>query len=244
MKIKELIMVKYQSRPNRFTIEFMNDKKEKELAHLHDPGRLKELLIKNTDVLVKYVPDYSEKNRKTKYDVIAIKFQNNWVLLNSGYHNMLVSELIEKHSIEELKEYQVFKPEYTYGNSRLDFLLKDNEDNDMFLEVKGCTLVVDSEAKFPDAPTTRGKKHVDELINIKHDGLNSSIIILVLQNNAKTFTPNYETDPQFSKSLKEAYDSNVKIFPTHIRTSYANNELKLEYDKILPITFRKNKKTI
>lgn len=237
MEINELILVKYHSRPNRFTIEFINDKNV-ELAHLHDPGRLKELLIENTDVLIKYVPDYKEKNRKTKFDVVAIKYQKNWVLLNSSYHNKLVHELIDKKIINELKEYHIFKPEYTYGNSRLDFLLKDCEDNELFVEVKGCTLVVDSIAKFPDAPTIRGKKHVDELIQIRNDGYDSTIIILVLQNTAKIFAPNYETDPEFSKSLEKAYENNVTILPVHIITSYKNNSLNLTYDKIIPLNFK------
>ena len=85
--------------------------------------------------------------------------------------------------------------------------------------------------------TKRGKKHVDELIKIRKKSLNAAIIILVLQNNAKSFTPNYETDKDFSDSLKEAYENNVKIYPIHIKTEYKNNNLLLRYNKILPIKF-------
>ncbi|MEE1118243.1 MAG: DNA/RNA nuclease SfsA [Methanosphaera sp.] len=237
MKISNLILVKFISRPNRFTIKFKNEKNETELAHLHDPGRLKELLVSNADVLIKYVPTYKKTSRKTKYDVIAIKYQNEWVLLNSSYHNKLVSEILTDKLINEIEDFNIFKPEYSYGNSRLDFLLKDNKDNELFLEVKGCTLVEKGIAKFPDAPTKRGKKHVDELIKIRKKSLNAAIIILVLQNNAKSFTPNYETDKDFSDSLKEAYENNVKIYPIHIKTEYKNNNLLLRYNKILPIKF-------
>lgn len=237
MKISSLIKVKYISRPNRFTVEFKNEKNEIELAHLHDPGRLKELLIADTDILIKYIPTYKKTGRKTKYDVISAKYQGEWVLLNSSYHNQLVSEIIKGKKINEIKDFHIHKPEYTYKNSRLDFLLKDDMNNDLYLEVKGCTLVEEGLAKFPDAPTKRGKKHVDELIKIRKKSLNSAIIILILQNTAKFFTPNFETDKAFSDSLKEAYENDVKIFPIHIITEYKTNTLHLTYDKILPITF-------
>lgn len=239
MEIDNLIMVKYLSRPNRFTIEFKNYEDKIDLAHLHDPGRLKELLIEDTDVLIRYVTTYKDTGRKTKYDVVAIKYENEWVLLNSSYHNDIVAELIDEKKICELKDFKVHKKEYTYGNSRLDFLLSDSENNRMFLEVKGCTLVENGLAKFPDAPTLRGKKHVDELVKIRKEGLSASIIILVLQNSAKSFTPNYETDPDFSNSLKKAFDEKVMILPAHIMTRYEKNKLILEYEDILEFEFKK-----
>lgn len=237
MKIENLISGKYISRPNRFTITFKTDKNSIETAHLHDPGRLKELLIEDTPVLLKYVPTYKQTGRKTKYDVIGIYYNDEWLLLNSSFHNRLVKELLNNNEINELKEFNVVKPEYTYGNSRFDFLLKDDEDNRMFLEVKGCTLVTDKEARFPDAPTSRGKKHVDELTEIRREGTYATIIILILQNSAEYFTPNYETDPDFSQSLEKAYENDVLILPVHIITEFENHCLKFYYDKILPLIF-------
>lgn len=225
------------SRPNRFTVEFKTTEGMYEIAHLHDPGRLKELLLENVEILVRYIPPYKKSGRKTKYDVIGIKYLNEWVLLNSSFHNHLVKELIENKEIKELEKYHIHKPEYTYGNSRLDFLLKDDNNNELFLEVKGCTLVVNHLAKFPDAPTVRGKKHVDELIKIQKENKKGNIIILVLQNTAEKFSPNYETDPEFSLSLETAYKTGVSIYPIHIITKYENKSLELVYDKILPIKF-------
>ena len=238
MKINDLLLVNYISRPNRFTVEFKNNEKNIELAHLHDPGRLKELLIENTEMLVKYVPTYKKTGRKTKYDVIAVKYLDNWVLLNSSFHNKIVSELIDDKTIDELSNFHVYKPEYSYGNSRLDFLLKDNDENKMFLEVKGCTLVVNDLAMFPDAPTTRGKKHLTELIRIKKEGLCSSVIILVLQNSAKYFSPNYKTDIDFSETFEEACANGLTVLPVHMTTKYEKNSLIIEYDNILPIKLR------
>lgn len=237
MIITDLIPVKYVSRPNRFTIEFKNDENKIDLAHLHDPGRLNELLVENADVLIKYVPTYKKTGRKTMYDVVATKYEDDWVLLNSSYHNDFVQKLIDEKRIDILREFHVHTREITYGNSRLDFLLKDDDDNDMFLEVKGCTLVVDSIAKFPDAPTQRGKKHVEELTDIRREGLLSSVLILVLQNSAKIFSPNYATDPEFSESLELAYENDVNILATHILTSFIDSSLILSYDKLLPVKF-------
>lgn len=233
MIIPNLTKARYKSRPNRFTIEFEDNDNNIQLAHLHDPGRLKELLIENTEILVEYVSNYNKTNRKTKYNMIAIKYNDNWVLLNSSFHNRLVDELISGKIIKPLDKYHVNKAEYTYGNSRLDFLLSDDNDNDLYLEVKGCTLIINNVAKFPDAPTTRGTKHVNELINIKKEGKDSAIIILVLQNNADIFTPNYDTDPEFSKTLTKAYDIGVQIYPVHIITEYHDDCIELKYDNIL-----------
>ncbi|MBR0471373.1 MAG: DNA/RNA nuclease SfsA [Methanosphaera sp.] len=238
MIIEDLILGKYISRPNRFTVTFKNEENNIEIAHLHDPGRLKELLIEDTPILLRYVPTYNKTGRKTKYDVIGIYYDDEWLLLNSSFHNKLVQELIDNKEIPQLKDFHIEKPEYTYGKSRLDFLLKNDNNDELFLEVKGCTLVIDGEARFPDAPTSRGKKHVEELINIKRDGKLSCIIILILQNKAEFFTPNYDTDPDFSLSLEEAYNSGVQILPTHIITRFEGNTLKLYYNQILPLYFR------
>lgn len=240
MIIENLTCVRYKSRPNRFTVEFIDNNDEIQLAHLHDPGRLKELLIENVPILVEYVEDYHKTNRKTKYNMIGVYYEDYWVLLNSSFHNKLVEELISERKIKSLTDYEIYKPEYTYGNSRLDFLLKNKKDNPLYLEVKGCTLVIDSVAMFPDAPTIRGTKHLNELINIKKENKDSAVIILVLQNSAKTFMPNYNTDENFANTLKEAYNEKVTILPVHITTSYKNNNLILEYDKILPLKFPDN----
>ncbi len=235
MEIKNLKIGYFISRPNRFTVEFKDKLGNIELAHLHDPGRLKELLINNTEILIEYVPNYKKTNRKTKYNMIAIKYNENWVLLNSGFHNKIVEELIINKNIKGLEKYQVNKREYTHGKSRFDFLLSDENNNLMFLEVKGCTLVVNNLAKFPDAPTTRGTRHVLELTDIKKNGIESSVVILILQNSAKEFTPNKETDPDFSNALKEAYKANVNIFPFQMLTEYKDNILYLKPNKLLPL---------
>ena len=238
MKITNLFEGTFISRPYRFTVEFKDSKDEVELAHLHDPGRLKELLLPETRILVRFDENYKKKKRKTKYDLIAVKNDDDWVLLNSSFHNSLVREFIDAKLIVELKDYHVYKAEYTYGKSRLDFLLKNENDEEMFLEVKGCTLNVNRTGKFPDAPTTRGRKHVEELIKIKHEGFESSIVILVLHNKSKSFTPNYETDPDFARCIEKASNEKINILPVHTVTSYDKNTLSIEYDRVLNLVLK------
>lgn len=238
MKITNLIEGSFVSRPNRFTVEFRINNKKQELAHLHDPGRLKELLIPETKILVRYVEDYKKTNRKTKYDMIAVKNDDDWVLLNSSFHNKIVQEFIDEKKIQKLEEYHVERAEYTYGNSRLDFLLTDKNNEKMFLEVKGCTLNIDKTAIFPDAPTKRGTKHVEELIQIKQEGYESTIVILILHNKTEEFTPNYNTDPDFSRSLEKAYHEKINILPVHTHTFFKNNTLTVTYDKIIDLVLK------
>jgi sugar fermentation stimulation protein A len=169
MKIPGLLRGNFQERPNRFTVIF-NSHGKTEKAHLRDPGRLKELLNSGVSLLLR--PAQNQRNRKTRYDVMAVWKNDKWVVINSGLHSDLAAALIETDLIPVFSNFQVQKREYTYGKSRLDFLLSTKDstpslEDKMLLEVKGCTLVEDGLAMFPDAPTTRGKRHVEELIHAK-----------------------------------------------------------------------------
>ena len=95
----------------------------------------------------------------------------------------------------------------------------------MLVEVKGCTLVENELARFPDAPTTRGKKHVEELINALNHEFKSAILILILKEDAKEFSPNYDTDPDFSHALKRAWENGVKIVPFVFKSEYNQNTI-------------------
>ncbi|KLO21076.1 sugar fermentation stimulation protein [Marinitoga sp. 1197] len=197
-------------RVNRYLAKILiNDKIED--VHVHDPGRLKELLYKNNSVLIKRV--YNPK-RKTKYDLIAAKKFKEFVLVNSIYHRYIAENILRK-------KYKNLKPEVKYNNSRIDFLANEK----IWIEIKGCTLSENNIAKFPDAPTKRGLKHLNELIELKEKGYESHIYFLVFST-AEYFSPNYETDPEFSKKLIEAYKKGVKIFP--LLFSFKNNLIIFE----------------
>jgi sugar fermentation stimulation protein A len=233
MIIKDLIQGKFVERPNRFIVIFEIKSGSTEIAHLRDPGRLKELLIPGVKLLIrKALPN---PKRKTKYDVIAVFNQNIWVLINSGFHSDIAEELIESNLIMEISDYSIQRREYTYGKSRIDFILTNQDKVKMLLEVKGCTLVEDGIAKFPDAPTLRGKKHLGELSHSMDDGFNATVLFLIIRNDALEFTPNKPMDPDFTDALIEANRKGVHIIAYSFMNIYKNNKLHIEPFKRIKI---------
>lgn len=223
MMISNLISGNFIERPNRFTVVFgIDDKLEK--AHLKDPGRLRELLTPNAKLLLEAASDLSD--RKTKYDVVAVLKDDVWVIINSGFHSDIAADLIESGKIKEFKGYFVEKREYTHGKSRIDFLLSNNE-KEMLVEVKGCTLVKNGVALFPDAPTSRGRKHIKELTRAKKEGLDSAVLFLIMREDALEFSPNYKMDPDFSRALLDAYQNGVLVIAYSFRNIYKKDNLKI-----------------
>jgi sugar fermentation stimulation protein A len=129
------------------------------------------------------------------------------------------------YMIEDL-HYTHFIKEYHYGNSRIDFLLKN--DAKCLLEVKGCTLIKDGMALFPDAPTGRGRKHIEELIEAKKDGYRAAILFLIMRKDAMAFAPNEGMDPRFTESLKNAFDTGMGILLYAIEFDGRNFSLRGE----------------
>ena len=196
----------FLSRPNRFTAMIKVDDKTLRL-HLRDPGRLTELLIPGREVIFRRIDDPS---RKTRGEVMGIRSDGTWVLVNSSLHSKIAKWLIEADHIEELRGWNIEKAEWKYGKSRIDFLLTRVRERGL-LEVKECTLVRKGVALFPDSPTERGSRHVLELINAKKEGFNASILFLVLRGDATEFSPNWDTDPKFSRNLVLAHKTGVNV---------------------------------
>ncbi|AEX84486.1 sugar fermentation stimulation protein [Marinitoga piezophila KA3] len=197
IKIESLQTGTFIDRPNRYLakIEINNEIHE---VHVHDPGRLKELLYSGNEVLIKSV---SNKKRKTKWDLIAAKKDNKYVLVNSMYHRYIAQKMLEKR-------FEKLQAEVKYNNSRIDFL--GNEKT--WIEVKGCTLSINGIALFPDAPTKRGTKHLNELIELKEKGYETEVYILVFSK-AEVFSPNFKTDKLFAKTFYKAINKGVKVHP-------------------------------
>ena len=195
-KIPELMNGIFLSRPNRFIGE-IEYKGEVETAHIHDPGRLKELLIKGVDVLFTY------SKGKLKYYIKAVRIEDEWVLIDTALHSKIAMKVFE--FLPEFSDVKEIRKEVNIGNSRIDFVL-----DNVPLEVKGVSLVKDGLALFPDAPTKRGARHVREII--EHNG----IILLLVVRQAKSFCPNWEMDPKFSNNLSEARRKGIQIIPVQI----------------------------
>ena len=222
------------ARPNRFlAIVEIDDNgiKRQEKAHVHDPGRLIDILYPGNRLLLRKA---SNPNRKTGWDVIAGRVGDEWVLINSAFHRQISQWVLENRVIDELKDIDKIVPEQKFGDSRLDFLLEESGKK-TWVEVKGCTLAVDNVSMFPDAPTTRGKRHVEELIRAVDEGNDAAIIILVLRSDAGCFTPNWKIDPDFTKTMMRAVEKGVMVFP--LQFIFDNNNIY--YQSEIPLCLEK-----
>lgn len=195
---------KFLSRPNRFIANVEIDGKA-EVCHVKNTGICKELLIEGCTVWLEHS---DSESRKTAFDLVAVEKGDRLINMDSQAPNKAVGEwLREKMPFGE--GFSVY-PEKKYGNSRFDFYLE-SQDRKIFMEVKGCTLEKDGVVLFPDAPTLRGVKHIEELSHCLDEGYESYIMILVQMSDVKYFTPNYDTHPEFGEALEKASRKGVKI---------------------------------
>ena len=215
MKYLKTLQAKFIDRPNRF-IAHVDLNGIVETAHVKNTGRCKELLIKGVTVILE---ESDNESRKTKYDLIAV-YKENFGLINidSQAPNKVAKEWLES------KDYTYIKPEYTYGNSRIDFYME-KDDRKYLMEVKGCTLERDGIGYFPDAPTERGVKHIYELIKAKEDGYEVSLAFVIQMEGVNEVLPNIETHPEFGVAIDDAKKAGVNIVFIKCRV-YEN---RLEY---------------
>ena len=201
MKYNQVIEGIFVDRPNRF-IAHVNVDGIIETVHVKNTGRCKELLLPGVKVILE-VPE--KKERKTKYDLIGV-YKKNFGLINidSQAPNKVAKEWLEN------KGYEYIKPEYTYGQSRIDFYME-NKGEKYLMEVKGCTLERDGIGYFPDAPTERGIKHIHELIKAKKEGYNAILAFVIQMEGVCEVRPNVETHPEFGDAISEAKEAGVKI---------------------------------
>ena len=215
MKYLKTLQAKFIDSPNRF-IAHVDLNGIVETVHVKNTGRCKELLIKGVTVILE---ESDNESRKTKYDLIAV-YKENFGLINidSQAPNKVAKEWLES------KDYTYIKPEYTYGNSRIDFYME-KDDRKYLMEVKGCTLERDGIGYFPDAPTERGVKHIYELIKAKEDGYEVSLAFVIQMEGVNEVLPNIETHPEFGVAIDDAKKAGVNIVFIKCRV-YEN---RLEY---------------
>ena len=215
MKYLKTLQATFIDRPNRF-IAHVDLNGIVETVHVKNTGRCKELLIKGVTVILE---ESDNESRKTKYNLIAV-YKENFGLINidSQAPNKVAKEWLES------KDYTYIKPEYTYGNSRIDFYME-KDDRKYLMEVKGCTLERDGIGYFPDAPTERGVKHIYELIKAKEDGYEVSLAFVIQMEGVNEVLPNIETHPEFGVAIDDAKKAGVNIVFIKCRV-YEN---RLEY---------------
>ena len=197
----------FKARPNRFIAEVEVDG-NLEIAHVPNTGRCKELLVENAVVWLK---PSDNPNRKTKFSLHFVENKGVLVSLYSQQANSIVYDAVVDGKINELSGYDYHQREKTVDNSRIDIYLENSNGDSCFVEVKGVTLIIDGEARFPDAPTERGAKHLKELIKLKKEGNRCCVFFLIQHPAGEFFRPNWENDPIFSQTLNEAYAEGVEI---------------------------------
>ena len=197
----------FLKRPIRYIAEVVVNN-EIQIAHVPNTGRCKELLVEDAIVWLK--PSDNPK-RKTKFTLLFVENRGHLVSIYSQQANEIVYDAIINDRINELSGYDFHQREKTIDNSRIDIYLSNENGEECFVEVKGVTLVVGVEARFPDAPTERGTKHLNELIKLKKEGFRTAVFFLMQHPLAESYRPNWDNDPLFSKTLNEAYENGVEI---------------------------------
>ncbi len=201
MKYNKIIKAVFCDRPNRFIAD-VKIGEELVRVHVKNTGRCKELLIPGVEVILE---KSDNPNRKTPYDLIAVYKEGlGLVNIDSQAPNKVVYEYLLT------KNFDLIKPEYTYGNSRVDFYME-RGDKKYLMEVKGCTLEVEGVGYFPDAPTERGVKHLKELTAAARKGYKAYIAFVIQMEGVEKVLPNKATHPEFAEAYYEALEAGVEV---------------------------------
>ena len=201
MKYSNIVKGTFLDRPNRFIAHVELDGK-RETVHVKNTGRCRELLLPGAEV---WLTAPGTEGRKTKYDLVTVRKENGLLVnIDSQAPNAVVKEWLEK------QQYDAVVPEYTYGDSRIDFYMERGAERTL-MEVKGCTLEREGIGYFPDAPTDRGVKHLRELAKAVKDGYQAALAFAIQMDGIKEVRPNIQTHPEFGTAMQKARDAGVEI---------------------------------
>ena len=221
MRYNAILEAKFISRPNRFIAKVMLDGKEI-TVHVKNTGRCRELLIPGCRVLLEKA---SNPERKTPFDLVAVEKDGRLINIDSQAPNAVVREwLLSKN------EYSFVKPEYKYGDSRIDFYMEKGDEK-YLMEVKGCTLFIDGVGYFPDAPTERGAKHLRELAGAISEGYQTAVAFVIQGEGITEVRPNMATDPEFAAAFEEARAAGVKVIFYLCRVTEDSLEITEEVER-------------
>lgn len=204
MKYDNVVEGRFIDRPNRF-IAHVEIEGRTETVHVKNTGRCRELLKPGAAV---YLEKSKNSERKTAYDLIAVKKGEKLVNMDSQAPNKAAEEWLHKKLL--FPDLVLVRPETKYGNSRFDFYIETKQDK-IFMEVKGVTLEEDGRVRFPDAPSERAVKHVKELAEAAAAGYQAYVLFVIQMKGVRSFSPNWEMHPEFAESLLQASRSGVKV---------------------------------
>lgn len=222
MKYEHIVPGTFISRPNRFIAHVSirrgdSDREETVVCHVKNTGRCRELLLPGAAVLLQFHPEAAALGRKTEYSLIGVYKERDGehllINMDSQAPNQVAAEWLDTTPLSPYTLKHI-RREVTYGQSRFDLafdLVSDAEKRPAFMEVKGVTLEEDDVAKFPDAPTERGVKHIMELAEAAKAGYEAYILFVIQMKGIREFTPNRKTHPQFGDALCLAEKAGVHI---------------------------------
>ncbi len=231
MIYSKIVHGKFIDRPNRF-IAHVEVEGKIETVHVKNTGRCRELLLPGVEVVLE---DFRQNpgKRRTLFDLIAVykiypeHLEKKPVLINmdSQAPNKVVFEWLKQQQKNNEPLFSVIHPEYTYGQSRVDFYLENTDHEKILMEVKGCTLEVDGQGYFPDAPTERGVKHLRELAAAQQAGYKCYLTFVIQVPGVVFVMPNNKTHPEFGQALEEAKAAGVEVL--YLQCDVKDNELKI-----------------
>ena len=204
MQYGKILPARFLSRPNRFVAR-VEAEGEELVCHVKNTGRCRELLVPGATVWLEESPNPS---RKTKFDLIAVEKGDRLINMDAQAPNKVFGEWAAAGGFRE--GLTLLRPETTYGSSRFDFYWESSKSRG-FVEVKGVTLEEDGVVRFPDAPTLRGVKHLDELAKAREAGYEAAVCFVIQMENVRWFAPNDETHPEFGQALLRAAQAGVEI---------------------------------
>ena len=225
MKYGEVREALFLRRKNRFVADVMLPEAGEVAVHVKNTGRLRELLLPGARVILAKADNPA---RKTPYDLIGVYRKEKdgterLFNIDSQAPNAVVREWLERQGFD------LVRPEYTWGNSRMDFYMErqnGTENPERYLmEVKGCTLDRDGIGYFPDAPTERGVKHLYELAKASAAGYHAFLAFVIQMEGVLEVRPNTETHPEFAEALQAAEQAGVQVL--HLRTIVRPDSLEV-----------------
>ncbi len=213
-----LFEARFLERPGQFLVRVRRETEEPLLAHLPDPGRLKELLVQGRRIWIRKALG---AGRKTKWTAVLIETADGKgrVSLDTTLPNRLVRRGLETGAMEEFRGWTLERAEFPLGRSRVDFLLK-RDARRMLLEVKSVTLVRDGVALFPDAVSARASRHLGELAREAESGnYGAAVLFLVQREDAARVEAARDIDPAFASALEEARAAGVRLHARKCRVT-------------------------
>lgn len=200
----------FLDRPNRFIARTELDGRV-EVCHVKNTGRCRELLIPRAAVLVQDLgggASVMPQARKTRYDLISVWKGDRLVNIDSSAPNKVFAEWVRAGGL--FRDITMIRPEYRFGSSRFDFYLE-ADGRRCLVEIKGVTLEEDGIARFPDAPTERGVKHLRELISAAGAGYDAYVVFVVQMKGVRWMEPNWKTHQAFGEAMREAGRAGVNV---------------------------------